>query len=359
MTQPTMLDYIHDTPALLRRMVDDRAELTRDLVEVYRAHSPRRLRFVASGSSYHACLAAVPMLRELLDAEISVVSPHSFTYYHGGVEPDDLVLVVSQSGLSTNAIEALQKVRELGGTAVGVTSDPAADIAKVSDHVIDYGVGVERVPYVTRGLAGLTVFLILAAVEITGDDSVLPALQAAIEAYEPLIGRSAEFIEAHYPTLTSMATTYVCVSGPTEPAGLEMAMKIAETVHVPSFSYEVEEFIHGPNLQLDPTYTVFFLDPNDASSERVALVYRGVRAVTDRAFILTANPAFADDPNALVLPEKPDERLLGLAYLPFLQMICHEVSTALGSTRQHPLMDRFREIVAAKTDDLFSTGQYF
>ncbi|MGJ3507213.1 SIS domain-containing protein [Enemella sp. A6] len=354
MTQPTMLDYILDTPGLLRRMPAERAALTGDLVELYRARNPRRLRLVASGSSYHACLAAEPLLRELLNAEVGVVTPHAFTYYHGGLAPDELVLVVSQSGQSTNAIEALRTVRELGGTTVGVTADPTADIAEVCDHVIDYGAGVEEVPYVTRGLAGLTMFLILAAVEISGDASPLPALQQVADTYEDLIGRSRDFVERHNRALTSMGTTYVCSSGPSETLGLEMAMKIAETVHVPSFHYEVEEFIHGPNMQLDPTYTVFFLDPNDASSERVGLVYRAVGEVTDRAFILTADESFVDDPKALVVPEAPDARVLTLAYLPFLQVICHEVSTALGSTRQHPLMDRFREIVASKTDDPFS-----
>ena len=49
---------------------------------------------------------------------------------------------------------------------------------------------------------------------------------------------------------------------------LEGALKIGETVHVPSPAYEVEEFIHGPNLQLTPGYTLFFFDAGDAAGER-------------------------------------------------------------------------------------------
>ena len=52
------------------------------------------------------------------------------------------------------------------------------------------------------------------------------------------------------------------------------ALKIGETVHIPANAYEVEEYIHGPNLQLTPAYTVIILDNNDHTSQRVHQIYQ-------------------------------------------------------------------------------------
>ena len=36
----------------------------------------------------------------------------------------------------------------------------------------------------------------------------------------------------------------------------EAALKFGETMKVPSFAFDAEEYNHGPNLQLTPNYTV-------------------------------------------------------------------------------------------------------
>lgn len=40
--------------------------------------------------------------------EVRIITPYTFTYYENDIKENDLVLVVTQSGLSTNAIEALK-----------------------------------------------------------------------------------------------------------------------------------------------------------------------------------------------------------------------------------------------------------
>lgn len=168
-----------------------------------------------------------------------------------------------------------------------------------------------------------------------------------------------EFYRAHEKALTSMRLSYSIAADGARGVALEGALKIGETVHVPSPAYEVEEFIHGPNLQITPAYTMFFFDAPDAARERCRLIYRAAREVSDAAFLVTsaqaAEPAstaeLAGDPNVLVAPELPAADLASFAYLPFVQLVSHLASSALGSSKQHPLLKRFKAIAAAKTEN--------
>ena len=119
---------------------------------------------------------------------------------------------------------------------------------------------------------------------------------------------------------------------------------------------------------ITPAYTLLFFDAGDASSARTRQIWRAAREVSDRAFLITcedADPAagagdaagsaaellaLRDDPHVLVVPRVPDPALASLAYLPFVQTLSYRASAALGSTKQHPLLRRFKARVSAKSE---------
>lgn len=359
-TSKTMKDYVEEASHVTRSIMSNAAELTLPIVELCKSVAsdtalPQTLWLVASGSSYNASYCALPFMKRTFagSCNIQIVTPFSFLHYrHAEVGDKDLVLVVTQSGYSTNAIAALDLLRSTGQLAVCVTGDVEADAASHADVVVDYGVGIEEVGYVTKGVSALVVFLMMLAIQLTGVSERACEIGQALDAADYLRGVMLDFYENHAKNLTSMGPCYCCGVEGTWGIALESALKIGETVHIPSFAYEVEEYIHGPNLQLNPDYTVIFFDPNDETSERFAQMYKATQQITDRAFLLTANQAFAADPNAVVIPQEylitPDT--VSLAYLPFVQLLSFYVSDALGSTKQHPLLKKFKSVVAAKTE---------
>ena len=46
-----------------------------------------------------------------LNCDVKVISPMSFVYFENQITEDDFVFVISQSGHSTNCIQALQKLK--------------------------------------------------------------------------------------------------------------------------------------------------------------------------------------------------------------------------------------------------------
>lgn len=348
----TMLDYINEASAVARANIARRGNLVEPVVGLCKGGMPRRIVLVASGSSYNACVCALPFMRSCLGAAcaLRLVTPFALTHYERDLTPDDVVLVVTQSGLSTNAIESLDTLRARGLRAACLTGNVESDVRDHADAVIDYGVGEELVGYVTKGVTTLTVFLMLLAARLGTCDERVKEVAGALDVAEAVRSAADPFYERHIKRFTSMDVCYCCGTEPTRGVAREGALKIGETVHVPSPAYEVEEYIHGPNLQLTPAYTCLFFDAGDEASERVEHVWRATCEVTDGAFLVTPRALDGHDERALVSPPLPSPEVASLAYLPFVQLLSYRVSSALGGTRQHPLMRRFKALAAAKTE---------
>ena len=143
MEKHTMRDYVLQTPAVLRRLLTEHWEAP--LAAAFAARPVRILRLVASGSSYNAALCVRPYLRKWLSCEVLITEPFTFCTYECQQPEDELAVVISQSGYSTNALQALDAIHAKGRTAIGITSDPASDLRLHADLLIDYGCGPESV----------------------------------------------------------------------------------------------------------------------------------------------------------------------------------------------------------------------
>lgn len=58
-----------------------------------------------------------------------------------------------------------------------------------------------------------------------------------------------------------MDRAFIVTDGPNMATAREGSLKFGETLKIPTLYYENEEYVHGPNMQLDPEYTVFLLIP--------------------------------------------------------------------------------------------------
>lgn len=63
-------------------------------------------------------------------------------------------------------------------------------------------------------------------------------------------------------------------------------MKFQETLKVPTVYYESEEFIHGPDMQLTPDYSVFFIDCGK-TSDRLYDIYKATLLITEHCYMIT------------------------------------------------------------------------
>ncbi len=357
--KPTMLTYIEESPEQIGRNADNRKELTASLVEKYLHGDYQSVWIIACGSSSNASMCARPFMMKYLGLDVKVISPATFLYQSLAPKPTDFCFVISQSGCSTNSIQALDRLGESNMDRIGITGNITSDFKDHTDLLIDYGVGTERVGYVTKGVTTLTEFLMLFALEAAhqkgqlddaGYKEVIDELQLMPQYHRVMQQNAKAFYQKHIKAVTSMQICHFCGFEQSYGVALEAALKTGETLKIPSFAYEAEEYIHGPNLQLTPNYTVFVVDDYSAGHNRLTTVWQAVHTVTDKAFMLTNDPKVDDDHACRQPADKLHEPLLApLFQLPFFQYISYAATEELKRWEQHPLMKEFKKIAESKT----------
>lgn len=353
----SMLRYIEETPGQVRANIADSRQLTKRMVELYCSRPIRTIWLVACSSSYNGSQCARYYMKHFLGVEVKVIPPFTFNHYEHDVTEEDFVICVSQSGYSTNAIESLRLCRSLGIPAIGLTGNTDSDFKKEADEVIDLGLGVEKLDFVTKGVAALTAFLMLFALHGAcakgriGEDVIAREKQkmlTCMDNYEALIAAYPAYFEANKQKLLSMERVYLVGAGANYGTVLEGAVKIGETIHILAVGYEVDEAIHGPQIQLTPNYNFIFVDPGDETADRIYQAWQAAQKMTDRVFILSNNPKI-EGPGVMRIPNAVEEILSPLYSLAFVHLTSYYVAETNSTWRQHPLLQDFKEMLSGKT----------
>ena len=139
----TMQDYIQESAETCRRLLEDDA-LCAPVVDLCRQKKPETIWLVASGSSYNACVCAQPYMERWMDSKVELMTPFTVLYYTPAIREDDLVLVITQSGLSTNAIAVLDSLQDRDNV-ICLTGNRESDVKDHTACVLEYGVGLSLI----------------------------------------------------------------------------------------------------------------------------------------------------------------------------------------------------------------------
>ncbi|MDD4642832.1 MAG: SIS domain-containing protein [Erysipelotrichaceae bacterium] len=366
--QPTMMDYIYQTPATVVANLERSKALTKQMVDLFLAKAHKSICIVASGSSYNGSLCARDFIRKYLKTEVKLVPPFTFVNHEHDLRDDSFTVVVSQSGCSTNAIECLKLLREQNETTIGLTGRDECDFLPYCDHLINWGVGEEKVGYVTKGVVTLATFWMLFALEaslklqrITTEQyqEAKDDIKKAMMIHKELTQETINKYHDNYKVFTSMDKLHILASGPNIGTAIEGALKITETVCIPCLACEAEEFIHGPNNQFDPSNAVIFIDngSHDKSSERIINIFKAVRIITDKAFIITNDPS-VDDQLAFRTKEETDPLVSSLYKLTVFETLAYLITEDTVRWHKHPLFLKFKnnDLVKSKSrENLYNT----
>lgn len=356
MSRPTMVDYVKQTPEVLRSQIAN--DVAAPLVEAFCAGSYRRVRIVACGSSRNGSLVGRHYLRHMLQREVIITEPYTFCAYEHELPEDEFCFVVSQSGYSTNALAALETIRAAGRPAIGLTGDPSSDFKDAADILVDYGVGEELVGYVTKGVTSFAFFLALFGIGVAqregrldeaGVEAEYAKLEQIITRFEQATIQVPAIIDTRYKELSSMERVMLVGAGANYGVACEGALKYGETLQIPAVGFELEEYLHGPNLQISPEYTIFFMSIGTRDHERCRQLVDATRLVTDRVFWLT-DDAGAEQPDLLIDP-CGDSLLSPAAVLPFFQISAWQLTGDKHLWHKHPLVAKFDAALSGKSEN--------
>ena len=352
----SMIDYVQQTPAQVRYNVERSKELTQSLVDEYIKKDFRRILIVACGSSNNGSRCGQPFLQMITKKEVQVIPPFTFVHFFDNVDENDFVVVVSQSGRSTNAIEALELLKEKGLRTIGITSDVNSDFKDICDLTIDWGVGKETVGYVTNGVVTLAEYFMLFGIEAQlkkGEISEETAeeykneILKAMTAHEQLQDSALKYIDSHVKELYNLQELYVISAGANMGTVNEAALKISETVKIHATAYECEEFLHGPLYPMTPKYTLLAYDTaNKKANERIEAIYAAAKEVCVQPILVRCGSC--QDPDVISTDVELIDEVMPLAYLAVAPLLGDFASKRL-TVEEHPLLEEFQKKLATKS----------
>ncbi|MBO4537773.1 MAG: SIS domain-containing protein [Erysipelotrichaceae bacterium] len=356
MSDITMLDYIRETPEVILNNIDHADEITSQLVDFYLDNGYDGITVVASGSSCNGTLCAEELMRKYFSS-VRIVNPYTFIY-HDDQLGKSLPIFISQSGCSTNTLDALKHAKKNGAKTVALVGRDDCDAKKLADLTVNYRCGEEKVGFVTKGVTSLAAYLMLFSLRVALNrgklkyqqyQDALEEMRKAMKLHVEATDRTIEFFNDHRDAITGCNKVWYVGSGPALGVATEAALKTSETSCIPAIADETEEFLHGPIYPCDPESLVVFIDNNDhSSSRRVIDSAEAVRTITDRV-ILVSNDAKSADAITLRLSGQTDYLYGPLYKLAVIQTLSYLRTEATNNFHPHENLLKFRDENKVKT----------
>lgn len=300
-----MLDYIREQVPLFSAALANRQAIAAPFCRVCAQVRPTKIYLIASGTSRNAALAAAPFMETVLNVDVPVLAPSQVSLLRG---ERPLAIVISQGGNSTNSLAVFDRLK--GVPTIAMTGNPYGHVNARGDYYIEIPCGEETVGPKTKGYTLTILALYLMALEYArqsgtmtaeGYDGCLAALQTAAGQLAANIAAAEAWAAANQENLKALRTAYLVGKRQGMQTAAEGALKLMETLLIPGFAFDFEEFLHGPTSSLGEQTGGFYLlpTPDDPDYERMQRLVAHHRGLCPAVF--TVGLADGSDPRDCLL----------------------------------------------------------
>ncbi|OYT62856.1 MAG: hypothetical protein B6U69_00725 [Thermofilum sp. ex4484_15] len=246
--------------------------------------SSSRIFLFGCGSSYNIALYGAKVAEALdLGPETYAMPSSEFDYFINKLRKDDLAIAISRSGETSETLNVALKIARRGLRLFAITNDPSSSLAKASIGYASMGGGREESIVMTKTflagcLALLRAFKVSKGYDLSGE---LPyRLGELINNYELRLREySEEFSKAKLAVNLGHSYTY--------PIALESSIKLTETSLIPSVTYYLLEFRHGPKALIEKgVYVIAFLTKDEHYDLYLDLIHE-VRSLGAKITLIT------------------------------------------------------------------------
>lgn len=145
-----MLKEIHEQPKAIRDTMSERILKDGSAIVMEELHWDKnfldeinKIYIVACGTAYHAGLVGKFYIEKLARKLVEVDLASEYRYRDPIVDENTLVIVVSQSGETSDTLAALKESKRLGAKTLAITNVVGSSIAREADHVLYTWAGPE------------------------------------------------------------------------------------------------------------------------------------------------------------------------------------------------------------------------
>ena len=253
-----MLKEINEQPAAITATVSPRVEnglpdLRIPELSDEKLAAIKRVHLVACGTAMHAGMVGKTAIEKLarLPAEVDIAS--EFRYRDPILDPEDLVVIISQSGETSDTLAALKLAKSRGVPVLAIVNVVGSSIARAADYVLYTYAGPEIAVASTKAYMVQMCVLYLFALRLAYARGTLTeaetrrytaALQRAPEVVKPRLD-DCEYIKYLASLFVNTQSCFFIGRGFDYALSLEGSLKLKEISYVHSDAYAAGELKHG------------------------------------------------------------------------------------------------------------------
>ena len=296
---------------------------------------------VACGSAYHVGMAAQYVIEDLARIPVRVELASEFRYRNPILDPNGLVIIISQSGETADSLAALREAKERGNRTLGIVNVVGSSIAREADNVFYTLAGPEisvatTKAYSTQLMASYLLAVQFAKVRETIStekyEQLIQELTAIPEKIAKILEDDKERIQWFAAKQANLKDAFFIGRGIDYAVSLEGSLKMKEISYVHSEAYAAGELKHGTiSLIEDGTLLIGILTQNKLYEKTVSnMVECKSRGAYLMGLTTFGHYNIEDTADFTVYIPKTDEHFAtSLAVVP-LQLLGYYVSVAKG-----------------------------
>lgn len=309
----------------------------------------RRLRKVfitGCGTALHAGMVGKVLLERIARVPAETMVASEFRYADPIIEPDQVVLAISQSGETADTLAAMEEGRRKGATLWAIVNVIGSQAMRIADGVISMQVGPEIGVASTKAYTAPLVDLYMLAVLLADyrgllDEERRRRLVGDLRLVPELVGRCLERedeVVAVARKYKDMSNCLYLGRGINMPTAYEGALKLKEISYIHAEGYPAGEMKHGPIALVDEQMPVIAIAPRDPWYEKMVSQIEQAKARGAPVIAVATEgderiAALADD--VLWIPDTPWLLSPVTAIVP-LQLLAYHIAAMRGLDVDQP-----------------------
>ncbi|MEJ5275541.1 MAG: glutamine--fructose-6-phosphate transaminase (isomerizing) [Thermogemmata sp.] len=304
-----------------------------------------RIIITGCGTSYYAGLVGEYLIEDLARLPVEVEYASELRYRHPPIDPQTILLAITQSGETADTLAALREANRRGQTTLAICNVVGSSIAREAHGGVYLHAGPEIGVASTKAFTAQCLVLTLLALylgrlrhlSVSQGQRILRELQALPEAVRQALQchDSVKTLAEKYSHATNMlylGRQYLY------PVALEGALKLKEISYIHAEGYPAAEMKHGPIALVDEQTPSVFLVPSGPVFDKVLANMQEIKARGGPIIAITSGneaevAAIADD--VIAVPAVAEYLQPIVTVIP-LQLLAYEMALLRGCDVDRP-----------------------
>ena len=296
-----MLKEIEETPNCIERLIKNyvfNGEYTFDPKLLKIIERASEIIFLACGTSYHASLIAVDLLRskgKLASAYIA----SEFAYHPIVMSKNPLFIIISQSGETADLLKCIPFIQDNAYHLLTITNNRYSSLARKAEYYLNLYSGVEVSVASTKVYQSelALLFMLLDATFIKGHH--FNELREQVKCLEKIIAHKEKFIPVA-EEIANYDNLFFLGRGIDYSTALEGALKMKEVTYINASAVQAGELKHGPIALISNEFPSIAFISEEKTAHQMRNGFQEIKARGGRVFVVSSKSLSLEDDDIIV-----------------------------------------------------------